>query len=49
MEKAPAITGGRKEAVGRSIQRLGAALAPKGRTQDVRRDVEKAQDRASER
>jgi hypothetical protein len=47
-EKAPEITGGSNEAIGRSIKKLGTAMAPKGRTQDVRSDAEKEQDRENE-
>ena len=37
------------QAVQRSVKKLGTALAPKGRTQDVRSDAEKEQDREIER
>lgn len=40
-EKPREITGGGNEAIGRSIKKLGTAMAPKGRTQDVRSDAEK--------
>lgn len=40
-EKPREITGGSNEAIGRSIKKLGTAMAPKGRTQDVRSDAEK--------
>ena len=48
-EKAPEIHGGSHEAIGRSIKKLGTAMAPQGRTQDVRSDAEKEQDREIER
>lgn len=40
-QKSPEIHGGSGEAIGRSIKKLGTAMAPKGRTQDVRSDAEK--------
>ena len=43
-EKSPEIHGGSGEAIGRSIKKLGKAMDPKGRTQDVRSDAEKAQE-----
>lgn len=36
------------QALERSVKKLGTAMAPKGRTQDVRSDAEKAQDRENE-
>ena len=36
------------QALERSIKKLGTAMAPKGRTQDVRSDAEKEQDRENE-
>lgn len=47
-EKPREITGGSTAALGSSIKKLGTAMAPKGRTQDVRSDAEKKQDRESE-
>ena len=42
-EKPPEITGGSDAVLSRSIKKLGTAMAPKGRTQDVRSDAEKEQ------
>ena len=42
-EKPREITGGSDAVLSRSIKKLGTAMAPKGRTQDVRSDAEKEQ------
>jgi len=47
-EKPREITGGGNEAISRSIKKLGTALAPKGRAQDVRSEAEKEQAREQE-